>query len=62
MMTPEERIFRLETIVRLLLIALLKKDTAQDANWGWPSYREQLHAMQNGMLDAADGTSTKEKK
>lgn len=39
-----ERMRSSEPLVRLV-DALLRKDTAQDGNWGWPSFHEELVAI-----------------
>jgi hypothetical protein len=44
--TDSERIARLELIVRKLLGTLQRRDTIQDGNWGWPSYRDDLKALE----------------
>ncbi len=41
-MTDKERIARLERLVTNLCLALLRKDTDRDGNWGFPSFSEAV--------------------
>lgn len=38
----EERINMLESRLARVISALIRKDTDQDGDWGWQSFREEL--------------------
>ena len=37
----------------ILIDALLRKDTEQDGNWGWPSFTAELRYLQERLSPAA---------
>jgi hypothetical protein len=46
MVDLETRVKTLEKIILALLGALLRKNTEQDGNWGWPSFRSEIKRLE----------------
>ena len=49
MMSDHERINRLEQLVADLCLALWRKDTTQNGNWGFPGYERELERIGNAL-------------
>lgn len=45
-MSEAERIERLENLVAKLASALYRQNSEQDGNWGWPSFHDEMKAIQ----------------
>lgn len=49
-MTDQERIARLERLVTDLCLALVRKNTEKDGQWGYPSHMEEFDRIANVLM------------